>query len=67
MYNARLCIFFSGITLPKDCSELVMHGNRHSGSFIIFPYGLLHLPTPVYCYFDGNDVWTVTIEWFFLH
>ena len=47
-----------GLTLPKDCSELVVP-NRKSGSYVIFPYGLPHLPVSVYCEFDGNDAWTV--------
>ena len=48
----------SGVTLPKDCSELVVPNHRN-GSYIIFPYGVQHRPVSVYCVFDGDGPWTV--------
>ena len=47
-----------GLVLPKDCSELVVP-NPQSGSYVIFPYGVPHLPVSVYCELEGSDTWTV--------
>ena len=46
------------MSLPKDCSDLVVP-SRRSGSYKIYPYGVQHLPVSVYCEFDGKDSWTV--------
>ena len=48
----------AGVTLPKDCSELVVPNHRN-GSYTIYPYGVQHRPVSVYCVFDGDGTWTV--------
>ena len=48
----------AGVTLPKDCSELVVPDHRN-GSYTIYPYGVQHRPVSVYCVFDGDGAWTV--------
>ena len=47
-----------GVTLPKDCSELVVQ-SQNNGLHTIYPYGVLHLPVSVYCIFDVDGAWTV--------
>ena len=47
-----------GVTLPKDCSELVVP-YRQNGSYTIYPYGVRHRPVSVYCVFDREGTWTV--------
>ena len=48
----------AGVTLPKDCSELVVP-NHPNGSYTIYPYGVQHRPVSVYCAFDRDGPWTV--------
>ena len=48
----------AGITLPKDCSELIVP-SHHSGTYTIYPYGVQHLPVSVQCVFDSDGAWTV--------
>ena len=47
-----------GVTLPKDCSELVVPDHRND-SYTIYPYGVQYRPVSVYCVFDGDGPWTV--------
>ena len=47
----------AGVTLPKDCSELVVPSHR-KGSYTIYPYGVQHKPVSVYCVFDTDGTWT---------
>ena len=48
----------AGVTLPKDCSELVVPNHRN-GSYTIYAYGVQHRPVSVYCVFDVDGPWTV--------